>query len=527
MTATMTATSTTAITATSATAITATSTTAMTAMTATSTTAVTATSITAITATSPRRSWSSRLVLAVLGAALALGAASRPAIAAPWVLTVSPTGKITQSDGGLVDAKSGRANAMSGPQELHIRCARFDCRRVAAAAITDDGATAALAPTRDTRAERRFLLQPMTATLSVELTNPDGTYTPVLTASLAAGSTGGTVGASGASSTGGAGGTGGAAAAALTEVSIRELLATRCPRPATPDPVYDRAASRAAIVVSATGMPLTTVPGELDENDSVQVTVRADARLLPLLRVTRKSPFRDLAGVAILGEQVAIPRELQERIARQAAEDPECGEITVVLRDFAPGRAVVQLQALAGDTAIALGELELGVRPVYSGMFSLGAAWTRLVDPRYTVAQRDGQPVIAARESGARRLEYVLLYTPFLWDRLERDVRKRPLRWYHHVHPTVGVSLSDPLDHVLAGISADAYGAIAVTGGRIVSRIQQLDGAAVGDRFDGDAAALPITHRWKSDWFLALTIDVRAATSLVRAVLGSAAPSGG
>src|SRR5690606_1933897 len=119
------------------------------------------------------------------------------------------------------------------------------------------------------------------------------------------------------------------------------------------------------------------------------------------------SAFRDFIGTNILGDSIPIPQDLVER---HSSADAKCDTRVFVLRDFAAGRAVVQITAASGETAIEVGEFDFSVRPLYSGMFSVGAVWTPLVDANFDVAMRGGQSVIVATEAGRRRMAYVFLY---------------------------------------------------------------------------------------------------------------------
>ncbi|MBZ0231479.1 MAG: hypothetical protein K8M05_03955 [Deltaproteobacteria bacterium] len=264
---------------------------------------------------------------------------------------------------------------------------------------------------------------------------------------------------------------------------------------------------------------MTPIPQGFDENDGLRVVVYADIRLLPVLKVTRKSAFRDFIGTNILGDSIPIPQDLMER---HSAADAKCDTRVFVLRDFAAGRAVVQITAASGETAIEIGEFDFSVRPLYSGMFSVGAVWTPLVDANFDVAMRQGQSVIVATEAGRRRMAYVFLYTPFLWDRLERDIRKSRKGWHEYVNPSVGFVLDDPLNNVLVGASVDFSAALSVTAGAYFSHVKRLDGVAVGDAFDGTVDDLPVQRTWERDWFFGVTVDLRAATSVLRTVLGTA-----
>jgi hypothetical protein len=192
--------------------------------------------------------------------------------------------------------------------------------------------------------------------------------------------------------------------------------------------------------------------------------------------------------------------------------------------NFGPGTGEVEIVATIDANPVTLGSFQILVDPVYLGMFSTGALSTPLVFPDFTVAMRDGQQVVVASEVGSRRIAYMFLFTPFVWDGLERDVRRPMLnrKFYEWVNPSVGFVLNDPLNHALFGATLDLQSTMLVTGGVIFSHVRELDGLKVGDAFAGTAADLPTSKRWKRDWFIGVSVDVRVGVKLLRAVLGTA-----
>jgi hypothetical protein len=82
--------------------------------------------------------------------------------------------------------------------------------------------------------------------------------------------------------------------------------------------------------------------------------------------------------------------------------------------------------------------------------------------------------------------------------------------------------LNDPLNNVLLGATLDLQSAVLVTGGALFSHVKELDGVKVGDPFAGATSDLPTHGRWKRDWFIGVSVDLRVGVKLLRTVLGTA-----
>jgi hypothetical protein len=317
------------------------------------------------------------------------------------------------------------------------------------------------------------------------------------------------------------------------DLPLQTLMSALCKGRAFDIVPYNASANRAEIAISPNGSFLTEMPAFFDENDALRVTVYGDLRLLPLLHVARKSIIRTVGGINVLGSEIKVPVGTLPRPADKAAKPAEedeleapqvdpCGTRDFVVRDFAPGRGEVEISVSVGDTNISIGTFDFNVDATYSGMFSLGAAWTPLMDASFSVAQREAGPAVVATETGTRRLSYVVMYTPFLWDKLERDVRKTPQRPWYRINPSFGFVVDDPLNNVVLGATVDIRSAVLFTGGVYFSHVHRLDGMAVGEPFTGGTADLPVTRRWDRDWFFAVSLDMRVAARLINTVLGSA-----
>jgi len=325
-------------------------------------------------------------------------------------------------------------------------------------------------------------------------------------------------GSAGGSTTGGTTGTT-TQSATVGGTSLAELLATTCPE-ATVSVKYDAKANVGEILVTPAGNVLAKAVETFDENDKLRVIVYGDARLLPLLKVQRTSTF-GVQTVRIAGAGETVP----QLVAREAAG--VCTTAEFLVSDFSPGQATVQVSALQGTSWLPLGSFDFQVDPLYTGMLSLGAAWTDLVDPGFKLASNGSTTVIAQGESGKHDLLYSLFYTPYVWGRrnLERKIPRR--QWYKHVNPSIGIAPQSLDENALVGVTVDLPAGFLVTFGRHFRKITTLPastGLTVGSPFSGTADQLPTTQSWKNDNFFAVTVDLRAIVQLFAAAVPGRSP---
>jgi hypothetical protein len=248
-----------------------------------------------------------------------------------------------------------------------------------------------------------------------------------------------------------------------------------------------------------------------------------DPALAGVMSAVRTSDIRDVARRSIQGADVQLPADVIKRL--QSAGPPKpCIDWPLYVFDFAPGKGVVQLQALLADGTVGkTGSFDIAVRPVYAGAFSLGAMHTRLAKPTFGLIKQGADSVIVERSGGPRVL-YTVLYTYFIAGL--RDVMDGALS----VNPSVGVTLTDVGKNALAGITLDGGAAFFLTYGvhaGEVSELQPQSGLQVGSTFAGPSGDIPTRTHWKAEQFIAITVDIRAALGLLRAALGTAATGGG
>ena len=467
--------------------------------------------------TRPRYDRPAPLLLAILTSAalttLWPGPGARAQSTAPSPSTSTWTLTISQSENSLVhEPQSLGEGELSVDTTLEIRCRRpIDCRSIELYPIDRQGkpgATLMPAQSAERRSARyRLALADLQGMESLAVRHRPWPAKSILLRAVAA------------------------------ELEGNESAPTPTPaQPALPDDVsallarqcaeipafvtYDRAANQGQVVVTPTGMALTALPGHMDEDDTLAVTVLADARLLPFVEVRRTSAQRSIGDLRILGDDVTLPKD---PLQRQSERDTACGTMSVRVGDFAPGKAEIEIAVRTSRGRVVTGTIELRVHPLYTGMFSLGPLWTEVADPGFGVVTRDMERIVSAREQDSGRMLLAFFYTPFVWGK--RDVEKPAARWYHHVNPTLGVALPEPLHNVLAGASVAGRGFV-LTAGVHVSRVRVLDdasGLTEGDAFTGDEDDLPVARQWKAGPFVSVTVDLRAAIKIVGAVFSAAA----
>lgn len=301
--------------------------------------------------------------------------------------------------------------------------------------------------------------------------------------------------------------------------TLAELLVTACGA-ATVPVTYDAKADLGSILVTPTANVLARGVDTFDENDTLRVIVYGDVRLLPLLKVERTSAF-NIPAVRIVGAGETLPEQL---IARQGAG--VCGTAEYRLSDFAPGEATVQISALQGSGAdfVTLGSFDFNVNPLYTGILSLGAAWTKAVDPGFKLASDGTEQVIALGDEGDDDLVYALFYTPYVWGKRDLEKKIPRSRWYEHVNPTVGIVPQDLQENALVGVTVDLPAGFLVTFGvhfREIEALPEDTGLAVGSPFSGTADQLPTAESWEDETFFAVTVDLRAIVQLFAAAAGA------
>jgi len=300
-----------------------------------------------------------------------------------------------------------------------------------------------------------------------------------------------------------------------TEPTLAQLLTIDCPS-AGVTVGYDAANNLGEILVTPTGQVLGRGIDTFDENDTLKVIIYGDQRLLSTLKVERISAFRDAQTVRIVGAGLTVPEGL-----RQAAPVANCTTLELTLAEFAPGQGKVQISSFQDKDWVPLGTFDFQVDPLYTGILSLGAARTNLVDPSFKIASNGTENVVALGDEGDDDVLYALFYTPYVWGK--RDLEKKiPLRrWYKRLNPSFGIVPDDVTDNVLAGITIDLPAGFLFTYGwhfRRVTVLPEETGLTVGSPFAGET--LPTAKEWEDDTFLSLTVDLRAMVQLFTAALG-------
>ncbi|HEU4881953.1 MAG TPA: hypothetical protein VFT45_06905, partial [Longimicrobium sp.] len=301
----------------------------------------------------------------------------------------------------------------------------------------------------------------------------------------------------------------------LTKVDVGALLTRDCGDSITfSGPLYDARINTANFVVTPVGNVLLRPSDVVDENDVVVVHVVGDAQVVSRLAVTRLSEFRTPGQVSFVGQGLSLS---PEKGADGAPLASRCVIRQFRVTDFAPGeKGEIQLALVDEKGAKAeVGKFDFGVHTLYSGAFSFGPVRTELRDPDIGTVTRSGKEIVTATEDGTPRVLYVLSFTPFMWGRRELE---EPGQWYTHINPTISIVPAHVQDNAMLGLSIDVLNSFYLQGGVHAGRVRRLDtrsGLELGDEFTG-TGDVPTVKEWDADWFVGLTVDLRAAVEFLK-----------
>jgi hypothetical protein len=288
------------------------------------------------------------------------------------------------------------------------------------------------------------------------------------------------------------------------------LACTPTPLPQT----YDQDGNVAHFVVTPGGSILQRPDQPVDEDDVVIVHVYGDEPVVDKIEVARTSATRTTGTLSIAGAGQTPD------LSRFDAEKLNCVERQFTLGDFAPGEATVEMYTIASGTKTTLGSFKFNVNTLYHGILSFGPVWTQqLGNETFKLAPSGTDKIIVASEEKDRNVIYAVAYTYYFLGR--RDLEKSD-SLIHHVNPTIAVAINNMSDHAMAGLSFDV-GQIIITGGvhfAHVTRLSSASGLVPGSKFIGTDADIPTSKRWEHKLFLGVTVDLRAATALLKAVTG-------
>jgi hypothetical protein len=304
----------------------------------------------------------------------------------------------------------------------------------------------------------------------------------------------------------------------VTRADVGALLTRDCSAlGAITSPLYDARSNTARFVVTPVGNVLYRAGDVIDENDQVIVYVVGDSLVVSRLAVTRISEFRTPGEVSFLGEGLSIADAIKVARGDSARTPLPCVRREFTVTDFAPGKkGEIQLALVDEKGAKAeVGTFDFGVHTLYSGAFSFGPVRTELRDPDIGTVTRSGKEIVTASEDGTPRVLYVLSFTPFMWGRRELE---EPGPWYTHVNPTIGIVPAHVQDNAMLGLSIDVLNSFYLQGGVHAGRVRRLDtrsGLELGDEFTG-TGDVPTVKEWDADWFVGLTVDLRAAVEFLK-----------
>lgn len=265
----------------------------------------------------------------------------------------------------------------------------------------------------------------------------------------------------------------------------------------------------------------------IDDRDRVRVTVIAKQDALAQLRISRHSAFRSVGTLNILGSDI----DASKLIPHSDRGPVQLGCRTVTLGDFASGKGEVEI-AFIDDKGAAqvVGNFDFAVNPTYTGALSLGAIRTPLLDPDIGLAFNGTDTVITVKSDGiqgedkeAHRILYTVAYTYYMWGR--RDIEK-PRPFLQRINPMMGVVLNDIPNNFIAGATVDLFDGVFLHAGAHAGKVRTLDphsGLEIGDEYTGKETEVPIVRRWRTKFFVGVSVDLRAAVQLFTAAVGSVA----
>jgi hypothetical protein len=298
----------------------------------------------------------------------------------------------------------------------------------------------------------------------------------------------------------GAGSRGGIPATGVTQTCV----------PTTLSPSYLQKQNIAHFVVTPGGSILQYPEQPVDENDLVTVHVFGPDNIVDHVEVARTSATRPTGALSVVGGG--------ETLARFSAADIVCVERQFTLGDFAPGEATVEMYTSDKGTKTTLGSFKFNVNKLYDGILNFGPVWTRqLADTSFKLAPSGQDKIIVASEEKRQNITYVLGYTYYAWGK--RDLEKQ-YDWRTHINPTLAFSINNMSDHALAGVTCD-IGQILITAGvhfAHVTRLNSASGLQPGSKFTSADTDIPTAKRWEHRPFLGVTVDLRAANALLKAL---------
>lgn len=302
-----------------------------------------------------------------------------------------------------------------------------------------------------------------------------------------------------------------------TPIQIRDAAAVNCDQLN----LNKRVSERPFFLVNQLGNVLKRSSRDITERDQVFVRLFVSKDLAPFIKIRRQTDFRAIGAINIVGADASVPRQ-----AAQAPSSQQCAEVDAYVSDFAGGKpGAVEILINTGTAEAVIGSFDFAVAPLYTGAFALGPIYTWLQDPAFgVVTSATGESIISVTHDDAHRVLYALTYTPFIWGRrnIEEDLGVLNIK---HFNPLIGIVLNDISNNAIIGASYDLfYGSVYITAGVHAGRVHEIDphaNLAIGQAVDAPDFVVPTRTLWKTQGFVGLTFDLRAALSLFKTASSS------
>lgn len=217
--------------------------------------------------------------------------------------------------------------------------------------------------------------------------------------------------------------------------------------------------------------------------------------------------------------ETGIPKPKEEKkaalpegsVITSSPEDELRAVLASTMAQETPGGASkeVDVGKVADKDPVVLTSVAFPVNELYRYSLSLGPTFSSLENDNYELRTSDGREQIFKTNRGdsgsSLRPDYALFAT-YYWK--ERDLRKdvNYERFWEHINPTIGVSVSEPTEHYFYGLNVELIKGLNLSLGTSVRRVRRLNDGLVlgGDKPPGVELTV---DRWEDSGYWAVQMD--------------------